>query len=67
MKTKTALLIALALLFSCLAGFTPAVHAETGEARLGLGLVTDVTGSTSATETEDGRAKVCLLYTSRCV
>ncbi len=58
MKTKTALLIALALLFSCLAGFTPAVHAETGEARLGLGLVTDVTGSTSATETEDGRAKV---------
>lgn len=59
MKNETALLIALALLISSIVSLPLTVQADTGaEMALGLGLVTDVTGSTSATETDNGRAKV---------
>lgn len=59
MKQKTAFLLVLTVLLSCLSFAAPGVVAETAaEARLGVGVVTDITGSTSATEDADGQAKV---------
>jgi len=58
MQKKAALLLALAMLFSCLALTSPVAHAEEAEAKLGLGIVTDVSGSTPATADAEGRAKV---------
>lgn len=59
MKRKTAFMLILTMLLSCLSLVAPHVAAETvAEARLGVGVVTDIKGSTSATEDANGLAKV---------